>query len=132
MEIIPIETKVHTDLVDITDQIHRVIKKKGVNDGMVFIYSPHTTAGITINEGADPAVKMDIINMLEKIVPRGFDYRHLEGNSHAHIKASLVGSGATVIVEDGDLYLGRWQRIFFCEFDGPRSRQIWVKIGRLS
>ncbi len=113
------------EFVDITDALARQLTRAGINQGAVLLYNPHTTAGLTINEGADPAVQSDIIGVLDQIVPRDYPYRHLEGNSPAHVMASLVGSSVTVIVEGGRLKLGTWQRIFFCEFDGPRSRKLW-------
>ncbi|MEA1991513.1 MAG: secondary thiamine-phosphate synthase enzyme YjbQ, partial [Thermodesulfobacteriota bacterium] len=127
MESISIKSKARTELIDITGQIQQTIASAGVNDGLAFIYVPHTTAGLTINEGADPAVRRDIISVLNEIVPWEYDYHHLEGNSPAHIKSSLVGSGIQVIFEDRQLCLGTWQKIFFCEFDGPRNRKAWIK-----
>jgi len=108
--------------------VEEVVEKSGVENGICFIFSPHTTAGVTINEGADPSVREDIIYQLNKIVPFSSDYRHLEGNSPAHIKTSLVGSSCTVAIENGKLHLGTWQAIFFCEFDGPRARKLVIKI----
>lgn len=123
-----ISTKSHTEFADITSEINSLVKESGVNEGMAVVYIPHTTAGITINESADPAVVSDIINTLEKNIPWDDRYRHSEGNSAAHIKASLMGSSVNVLIEGGSLVLGTWQGIFFCEFDGPRSRKIIVKI----
>jgi len=128
MESISIKSKARTELIDITGQIQQTIASAGVSDGLAFIYVPHTTAGLTINEGADPAVRRDIISVLNEIVPWEHDYHHLEGNSPAHIKSSLVGSGIQVIFEDRQLCLGTWQKIFFCEFDGPRNRKAWIKL----
>jgi len=105
-----------------------VAKELGVKSGICWMFVPHTTAGITINEGADPSVQSDIINQLDKIVPLHGDYHHLEGNSAAHIKASLIGCSDLVFIEDGRLKLGTWQSIYFCEFDGPRTRRLMVKI----
>ena len=127
MESISIKSKAKTELIDITGQIQQTIASAGVSDGLAFIYVPHTTAGLTINEGADPAVRRDIISVLNEIVPWEHDYHHQEGNSPAHIKSSLVGSGIQVIFEDRQLCLGTWQKIFFCEFDGPRNRKAWIK-----
>ena len=127
MEVFSVNSRAKTELIDITGQIQQSLSSADVSDGLAFIYVPHTTAGLTINEGADPAVRRDIISVLNEIVPWQFDYHHLEGNSPAHIKASLVGSGIQVIVEQGRLCLGTWQKIFFCEFDGPRNRQVWIK-----
>ena len=92
------------------------------------MYCPHTTAGLTINEGADPSVRVDILNALKRLVPDNLDYKHLEGNSPAHIKASLMGSSLTILVENNKLKLGHWQKVFFCEFDGPRNRKIYVEL----
>ncbi|MCS7175329.1 secondary thiamine-phosphate synthase enzyme YjbQ [Pseudothermotoga sp.] len=114
-------------MVDITDQIQKLISDSGLKNGVCFIFVPHTTAAITINEGADSSVRFDIIEKLSRLVPADGNYRHLEGNADAHIKASLIGSSVMVLVNDGELALGTWQRIFFCEFDGPRARQIFVQ-----
>ncbi len=125
---IALKTSSQTEFLDITSLIQEVIDKKGITSGIAVIYCPHTTGAITINEGADPAVKSDILSVLnEEIVPWQYHYKHLEGNSPAHIKASLIGESVTVIVENGRLCLGTWQRLFFCEFDGPRKRRVWIK-----
>ncbi len=116
------------ELQDITREIRSIIEKSGVESGVCYVFVPHTTAGIMINEHADPSVAEDIAAQLEEIVPRHRNYRHLEGNSPAHIKASLIGDSRTLFIEDGKLVLGTWQGIFFSEFDGPRSRQVIVKI----
>ena len=113
-------------LLDITDQVARAVGDSGLEDGAVMVYIPHTTAGVTVNEGADPAVKADILARLEKLVPENAGYRHAEGNSDAHIKSTIVGSSCLVPVESGKLALGTWQKIFFCEFDGPRNRRFSV------
>lgn len=113
---------------DITDRVNDAIAKSGVEEGVCVIYAPHTTAGITINEHADPDVVEDIIARLDAIVPQQADYKHGEGNSAAHIKAALIGTAATVIVQYGELALGTWQGIFFCEFDGPRAREVLIKV----
>lgn len=113
-------------MIDITTNIQHVIKEEKINDGFVIVYIPHTTAGITINEGADPSVQQDIIETLQKLIPAHTNYKHMEGNSDAHIKASLLGSSVTVIVTKGTLILGTWQRIFFYEGDGPRNRTVYV------
>jgi secondary thiamine-phosphate synthase enzyme len=105
-----------------------MVKQTKVEEGICQVFVPHTTAGILINEGADPSVRRDILNQLDKIVPWSGDYQHREGNSPAHIKASLVGSSETIFIENGRLVLGTWQSIYFCEFDGPRHRQVIVKI----
>jgi secondary thiamine-phosphate synthase enzyme len=127
MVTISVKTDNKAEFIDITSEIEAVISKETYSDGVIYIFSPHTTAGITINEGADPAVKQDIINYLDKIISTDFNYRHLEGNSPSHIKTSLMGSGVFVFVEKGRLLLGTWQKIFFAEFDGPRNRNVWIK-----
>jgi secondary thiamine-phosphate synthase enzyme len=128
---LPVSIKIKTDtriqMVDITHAVQEEVSKSGVHDGVCTVYVPHTTAGITINEGADPSVCSDILNMLNKLVPSNAGYRHMEGNADSHIKASIMGSSANVIIENGRLVLGTWQKVFFCEFDGPRSRKIYVK-----
>ncbi len=124
---IDIGTGAQTELVDITDKVKQAVHQLGIGSGILVIYCPHTTGAVTVNEGADPAVRRDVIAVLNQIVPWHFDYRHLEGNSPAHVKASLIGESVQIIVEDGKLMLGTWQRIFFCEFDGPRKRRVWVK-----
>lgn len=115
-------------MIDITDDISKILKSKGVRDGICLIYSPHTTAGVTINEGADPSVRKDILNQLNEIIPFNKRYYHSEGNSDAHIKTSLIGVSELVIIEEGRLCLGTWQTIYFCEFDGPRNRKVYVKL----
>ena len=124
---ISITTSKQTAFTDITKEIEKVIDKAGIADGAVLVYVPHTTAGITINEGADPSVQEDILNLLNQLVPFRGSYRHVEGNSAAHIKASLIGSSVLVGIEQGRLVLGRWQSLFFCEFDGPRTRKVLIK-----
>jgi len=121
-----IRTHHRSEMIDITSEIEAELGKSGVTDGACHLFVPHTTAGITINEGADPSVVNDIQAVLNRLVPWEGSYRHLEGNSAAHMKSSLVGSSAVVLVESGRLKLGTWQAIFFCEFDGPRSRKIFV------
>ena len=124
---ISLKTSARTEMVDVTDLVERELAETGISEGMITLYVPHTTAAITINEGADPAVKADVLMMLNRIVPWEADYKHQEGNSPAHVKASLVGPSETVLVTKGRLVLGTWQRIFFCEFDGPRNRQILLQ-----
>jgi len=124
---IKVKTGSRVEMLDITPLVQREVSQKGVSDGICVVYVPHTTAGITINEGADPAVCTDIITRLNELVPPDEGYRHMEGNADSHIKASLMGSSVSVIIERGNLSLGTWQKIFFCEFDGPRSRKILVK-----
>ncbi|HUL38049.1 MAG TPA: secondary thiamine-phosphate synthase enzyme YjbQ [Thermodesulfobacteriota bacterium] len=123
-----VRTSGQSEFIDITRSVQEAVKKTGVADGVCIIFIPHTTAGVTINENADPTVVQDIIMELNKIVPFKDQYRHMEGNSPAHIKASLVGCSQMVFVESGKLVLGTWQGIFFCEFDGPRSRKVHVKV----
>lgn len=125
---IRISTTSRTELLDITGEVQKAVAESGVRDGVCHVYVPHTTAGITINENADPSVRQDILTELNKIVPFQDNYKHLEGNAAAHIKASLVGNSETILVEAGKLLLGTWQGIFFCEFDGPRSRRVIVKV----
>ncbi len=128
MEVITVRTNRQTEFVDITQEVAQVVEKARVKSGICFLYCPHTTGGIIINEGADPAVAEDIISVLNQVVPWKFNYRHLEGNSPAHVKASLTGPGTFVFIEEGRLKLGTWQRIFFAEYDGPRTRKLWLKI----
>jgi secondary thiamine-phosphate synthase enzyme len=127
MDSIPVKTGRRQELLDITSQVGQYLRKNGFSSGVLTIYCPHTTAGLTINEGADPSVVRDILVSLEKLIPRQGDYRHMEGNSDAHIKTSLTGPSVQVIVEEGRPMLGTWQKIFFAEFDGPRSRKVWLK-----
>jgi len=126
MHQLTVRTKSRVELIDITRKVHDVLSQSYVRDGVCHVFVPHTTAGVTINENADPAVVRDIIKELNKIVPMDDDYEHREGNSAAHIKASLVGFSVFVPVEAGKLALGTWQGIYFCEFDGPRSRKVYV------
>jgi secondary thiamine-phosphate synthase enzyme len=128
MRTFKIKTNTRAEFVDVTDTVRRAAAEAGVVDGMCFVYVPHTTAGITINEGADPAVQADIISHLEKLVPHHAAWRHTEGNADAHVKATLVGSSVAIPIEAGQLALGTWQAVYFCEFDGPRSRSLHVKV----
>jgi secondary thiamine-phosphate synthase enzyme len=123
-----VKTGAKTELTDITDRIQQVVADSGVTEGLCHIFVAHTTAAVTINENADPSVKADILMVLNKLVSDRESYRHAEGNSPAHIKASLVGPQLTVIVSQGRLLLGTWQGIFFCEFDGPRTRRVHLKV----
>lgn len=123
-----VQTERRTQLLDVTAGVAKLVRDSGVLRGTCHLYVPHTTAGVTINEKADPDVALDIAAALERIVPQSAAYRHGEGNSDAHVKAALVGSSATVFIDNGRLELGRWQGIFFCEFDGPRLRELRVKI----
>jgi secondary thiamine-phosphate synthase enzyme len=129
MKEITINTGAHAELVDVTELVRREVRAAGVRDGVVTMFVPHTTAGITIQENADPDVVHDLLLALERAVPwQSPDYRHGEGNTAAHVKASLVGSSALVFIRNGDLALGTWQAVYFCEFDGPRSRRLWVRV----
>lgn len=123
-----VRTRSRIDFIDITREISKIVNESKVRDGVCYVFIPHTTASITINENADPDVVSDIKKELEKMVPFDDSYRHSEGNSAAHIKASLLGSSETIIIESGELVLGTWQGIYFCEFDGPRTRKVLVKI----
>jgi len=125
---IAVSTHARVEAVDISSDVRGIVRKSGVKEGVCWIYVPHTTAGITINEGADPSVAKDLLRELNEIVPFDHGYSHAEGNSAAHIKSTLVGASETVFVENGDLKLGTWQSIFFCEFDGPRRRKVMVKV----
>ena len=128
MKIIDVQTEGRSSLIDITGLVNEEVRKAGVDKGICYIFIPHTTAGVTINEAADPDVRKDLGTVLEKLVPWNDSYRHLKGNSAAHVKATLTGSSEMVLIHQGRLALGTWQGIFFCEFDGPRNRQIWVKV----
>lgn len=123
-----VKSRSKTEFIDITDEVRECIKESGIKSGICHIYVPHTTAGVTINEGADPSVKRDIIVTLNKLVPFDGDYQHAEGNSAAHIKSTLVGASQFVMVEDGKPLLGTWQSVYFCEFDGPRHRRVILKV----
>jgi secondary thiamine-phosphate synthase enzyme len=126
--ILSVKTRQRTELVDITSDINRLIRKSGVAQGLCMLYVPHTTAAVTINESADPSVKSDILMVLNEIIPWEANYRHMEGNSAAHIKTTLVGSSELIAIENNQLALGTWQGVFFCEFDGPRSRKLHVRL----
>ncbi|MDP6457477.1 MAG: secondary thiamine-phosphate synthase enzyme YjbQ [Candidatus Marinimicrobia bacterium] len=123
-----VATHQRIDFVDITSQVREEVNKSRVEDGMVVIYVPHTTCGVTINESADPDVAEDIKMQLTKLVPHKGGYHHLEGNADSHIKTSMIGSSETVFIENGKLVLGTWQGIFLCDFDGPRTRKVYIKI----
>ena len=128
MQTIEISTSKRTELIDITERIQRLVTKSKIKKGICFITVPHTTAGITINENADPSVRRDILNTLNKLIPEAAGYTHAEGNADSHIKSSLLGNSLHVIVENAELCLGTWQGIFFAECDGPRRRNVWVKV----
>jgi len=123
-----VKSSKQTELIDITRPVQEAVQKAGVKEGLCVIFTPHTTAAVTINENADPSVPRDILMELNKIVPFEDRYQHAEGNSSAHIKSSLIGCSLTLFIESGRLVLGTWQGIFFCEFDGPRDRQVYVKV----
>ncbi|MBW2059043.1 MAG: YjbQ family protein [Deltaproteobacteria bacterium] len=126
METVEIRSISRVEFIDITDRVQGVIERLDVSDGVCYVYVPHTTAGLTVNENADPSVQEDVITALERIIPRDQAYRHGEGNSPAHIKASIMGSSVVVFVRSNRLVLGTWQGIYFCEFDGPRNRRVYV------
>jgi secondary thiamine-phosphate synthase enzyme len=127
MTTITVKTSARSEMIDITHDVERLMRADNVRNGFCYTFVPHTTAGITINEGADPSVRDDIVTTLNKLIPWEGGYRHREGNSAAHIKTTIVGSSETIAVEDGRLQLGTWQAIFFCEFDGPRTRKVHVR-----
>ena len=123
-----VKTRSRCQMVDITGQVQDAVRESGVSEGLCVVYVPHTTAGVTINEGADPSVCTDIEGTLSNAFPKSPHYQHAEGNSDSHIKTTLVGPSVTIIVRGGNLCLGTWQTVFFCEFDGPRSRNVWVRV----
>ena len=127
MEIINIKTNLRTEFINIDNHILSYISKKDIKNGILSIFIPHTTAGITINENADPDVKTDIDKILKNFIPWENNYEHIEGNSAAHVKASLMGNSAQIFVENSKIILGTWQSVYFCEFDGPRKRTFWIK-----
>lgn len=121
-----IKTQTKQEMIDITERVQRAVRELSITEGACLLFVPHTTAALTINEHADPAVKEDILTVLSKLVPAGVHYQHAEGNAHAHIRASLLGHSVIVPIEDGKIALGTWQGIFFCEFDDPRQREVWI------
>ena len=123
-----VRTRSRTEFVDITGQVSKIVQESKVSSGMAIVFVPHTTAAVTVNENADPSVQHDILADLNRLIPFAGPYQHTEGNSAAHIKSSLVGPSETLIIEEGRLKLGTWQGIYFCEFDGPRTRKVWIKI----
>jgi secondary thiamine-phosphate synthase enzyme len=125
---ISVRTERRTQLLDVTAAVAKMVQDSGVQSGICYLYVPHTTTGVIINENADPDVAADMEAALARLVPKSNDYRHAEGNSDSHIKTALVGTSATLFISGGQLELGRWQGVFFCEFDGPRSRRLRVKI----
>lgn len=128
MEVLRVKTTRRTQLADVTEEVEKAVKKAGVSSGVCYVYVPHTTAGVIINEHFDPDVATDLEGVFDRLVPRSGPYRHSEGNSDSHAKASLTGTSQMIFVEDGKLALGRWQGVFFCEFDGPRERKMCVKV----
>ena len=130
MKELHISSSQRNQMIDITTDVQHLIKEEKINDGVVTVYVPHTTAGITINEGADPNVQQDLNETLQKLIPVHNNYKHAEGNSDAHIKASLLGSSVTILVDKGKLILGTWQHIFFYEGDGPRNRMVYIHISK--
>lgn len=127
-ETLSVRTNTRTELLDVTSRVQDAVRHSGVSEGLCHVFVPHTTAAVTINENADPSVKADILMVLNKIISEKEPYRHQEGNAPAHIKASIIGPNLTVLVSQGRLVLGTWQGVFFCEFDGPRSRRLHVKV----
>jgi secondary thiamine-phosphate synthase enzyme len=128
METLRVKTKRRTQLVDVTADVERVVAASGITSGVCHVYVPHTTAAVTINEHADPDVATDLAGLFDRLVPHAGPYRHSEGNTDSHAKSVLVGANQVIFVEQGKLALGTWQGIFFCEFDGPRDRKMWVKV----
>ena len=128
MEKISVRTHGREEILDITETIEKIISKSNISSGYCIIYVPHTTAGVAINENADPAVKRDVLKILDKLIPQHGDYEHFEGNSPAHVKAVLTGTSQIILIENGKLALGTWQGIYLCEFDGPRSRSVLIKL----
>ena len=124
---INVRSRARIEFIDITSMVQDVVQDAGVKKGLCYLYVPHTTAGITINEGADPSVQRDIQNALSRLIPHEMNYFHREGNADAHIKSTLVGTSVNVLIDEGKLLLGTWQAIFFCDFDGPRHRRIAIK-----
>lgn len=128
MEKIHVTTHSHAEFIDITPEVNEILEKSKVKEGMCCVYVPHTTAAVTINENADPSVRKDILHELNRLVPWNGHYTHMEGNAAAHIKSTLVGSSVSIPVSGGKLALGTWQGIYFCEFDGPRRREVFIQI----
>lgn len=124
-----VQTHQRSEMIDVTDRVQRIIRQQGIEDGIAVVYVPHTTAAVTINENADPDVKHDLLKKLELLIPKQESYyQHSEGNSDSHVKTSLVGNTVTVVIDHGKLVLGTWQGIYFCEFDGPRERELMIRI----
>ncbi len=127
MKVLSIKSKQRQEFIVLDQKLQSVIEESGVKEGVLFLYVPHTTAAVTINENADPDVVLDLKNHLDKMIPHNGGFRHMEGNSDAHIKSSLMGPSLTCFVSDGRLVSGTWQSVYFCEFDGPRNRKLYVK-----
>lgn len=128
LKIIDVKTNQRIELIDITSRVNDLILKSAVKNGLCSLFVPHTTAGITINENADPSVKVDIINKFNSLIPANDNYTHIEGNSDSHIKSTIVGQTTNLIIDNSRIVLGTWQGIFFCEFDGPRNRKVYIKL----
>ncbi len=128
MKVLDLQTNRKEEFVNITQRVQKAVSEFGIQEGICTIFVPHTTAGVTINEGADPDVVRDMLMALKRVVPEDWPYRHMEGNSTAHIKASMMGNSTHILIENGRLQLGTWQAIFFCEFDGPRHRRFWLDV----
>jgi conserved hypothetical protein TIGR00149 len=127
MERLSLKSAAREDFLDITGELRELVRKRGWTTGALALFCPHTTGALTVNEGADPDVERDVLARLRTLAPREGDYRHAEGNSDAHVKTSLLGPSLLVLVQDGELLLGTWQKVFFCEFDGPRRRELWAQ-----
>lgn len=125
--VLTVKTNSRNEMIDITYEVENYLKENNFQNGVLTIFVPHTTAAVTINENADPSVKRDILSYLSKLIPQNAGFTHMEGNSDSHIKSTLVSPSLTVIVENGEIVLGTWQSIFFCEFDGPRARKVYLK-----
>lgn len=130
IEKINVETHQRNELCDITKQIRNIVEKQNVNEGLLCVFCPHTTAALTINENCDPDVQSDILNTLNRLIPANKGYAHAEGNADAHVKSTITGSSQTLFIENGNICFGTWQGVFLCEFDGPRTREVWVRIIR--
>lgn len=127
LKVLNVRTSHRVDLIDITSKIENLVSESNITEGICCLFVPHTTAGITVNENADPSVKVDIAYKLNSLVPAGDKYTHTEGNADSHIKSTITGSSINLIIENGRLVLGTWQGIYFCEFDGPRNRKVYIK-----
>ncbi|WP_448872250.1 secondary thiamine-phosphate synthase enzyme YjbQ [Desulfobulbus propionicus] len=125
---ISVSSRHRLEMIDITDRLREIVGAEGIREGVLYVYNPHTTSGLLINEGADPDVQRDLLGVFNQIVPSKYPYRHAEGNSPAHVMTALTGSSVTVFIHEGGLRLGTWQHLFLCEFHGPRSRRLWWKI----